>query len=159
MKYNSLSADQFIHLAPLMETFTNITALDLSCNAIQTYQNERACDSMCQLLGNLQHLVRLDLSNNRIKSRLRRTLANIPKPLQYLRLVGCGLNVDDMSYLSQSHHTAGITELDISENSLGQCITEVIRLLLALIPRLQVLELEDTLMTDNVVTPYWRRVC
>ena len=70
-------------------------------------------------------LHRLDLSNNRIKTRLRRVLDSIVRPLTFLRLAGCGLTVTDLIYLSYSHHSTNLVELDISENNLQPCFRQV----------------------------------
>ena len=149
LKYNSLSSEHFISLCPQLEKLTNITALDLSCNCINVYQNDSACDKLSHLLSQLPFLIRLDLSNNRIKSKVRRILSDIQKPLEYLRLVGCGLMIIDITYLSISHHAQGLRELDLSENSLKLSIPQVITLLKAARMNLKVLELEECDLTDG----------
>ena len=148
MKYNSLSSEDFITLCPQLERLTNITALDLSCNCINVYQNDNACDKLSHLLSELPYLIRLDLSNNRIKSKVRRLLSDIQKPLEYLRLVGCGLMIIDITYLSISHHAQCLQELDLSENNLGLSIPQVITLLKTARMNLKVLELEECDLTD-----------
>ena len=149
LKYNSLSSMDFIKLCPLISTFTNITSLDLSCNTINIFQNDTACDEMSKLFRELKNLVRLDLSNNRVKSKVRRVLSVIEKPLQYLKLAACGLALTDMTYLSMSHHTRGLQELDISENGLGLSFGTVLHLLQNIRTKVLVLELEDTSLSDN----------
>jgi Leucine-rich repeat (LRR) protein len=104
---------------------------------------------MTKLFTSLKNLVRLDLSNNRIKSKLRRVLSAIEKPLQYLKLAGCGLALTDLTYLSMSHHTQGLQELDISENGLGLNFGTVLHLLRNIQRQVRVLELEDTSISDN----------
>lgn len=74
-----------------------------------------------QVFTQMPHLHRLDLSNNRIKTRLRRILENIARPLTYLRLAGCGLTVTDIVYLAHSPHATRLVELDLSENTLKPC--------------------------------------
>ena len=148
MKYNSLSSEHFISLCPQLERLTNITALDLSCNCINVYQYDAACDKLSNFLSQLPFLTRLDLSNNRIKSKVRRILSDIQRPLEYLRLVGCGLMVADVTYLSLSHHAQGLRELDLSENSLKLSIPQVITLLKTAKTNLKVLELEECDLTD-----------
>ena len=135
-------------ICPQLEMFTNITALDLSCNCINVYHNDSACDALTDLLSKLCNLVRLDLSNNRIKSKVRRILSDIQKPLEYLRLVGCGLMPMDILYLSVSHHTQALRELDLSENCLASAVRHLTSLLCAVKCRLKVLELEETDLTD-----------
>lgn len=149
LKYNSLSSGDFTKLCPLLRKFTNIISLDLSCNTINIFQNDTACDAMAKLFASLKNLVRLDLSNNRIKSKLRRILSCLEKPLQYLRLAGCGLALTDLIYMSISHNTSCLRELDISENGLGLSIGTVLHLLQNIKSHVCVLELEDTSISDN----------
>lgn len=149
MKYNSITSVDFVKLCPQISQFTNLTALDLSCNTINIFQNDTACDEMGKLFSCLSSLVRLDLSNNRIKSKLRRVLSCLVLPLQYLKLAACGLALTDMTYLSMSHHTAGLQELDISENGLHMSLGTVLHLLRNIQSRVRVLELEDTSISDN----------
>ncbi|XP_045174747.2 leucine-rich repeat-containing protein 14-like [Mercenaria mercenaria] len=153
LKYNSLSSVDFIRLCPLISQFTHITSLDLSCNTINIFQNDTACDEMAKLFTCLKNLVRLDLSNNRIKSKLRRVLSAVEKPLQFLKLVGCGLALTDMTYLAMSHHTSGIQELDISENGLGLSFGTVLHLLRNIKSHICVLELEDVSLSDSQMEP------
>lgn len=149
LKYNSLNSVDFVKMCPLLGKFTSLTALDLSCNTINVFQNDTACDEMAKLFSSLQSLVRLDLSNNRIKSKLRRVLSPLAKPLQFLRVAACGLSLTDMTYLSMSHHTAGLREIDISENGLNVCFGTVLHLLRNIQLHVSVLELEDTSISDN----------
>lgn len=149
LKYNSLSSIDFIRLCPLISLFSGLTSLDLSCNTINIFQNDMAADAMAKLFITLKHLVRLDLSNNRLKSKLRQVLMRLDTPLQYLRVAGCGLATTDLTYLSMSHHTAGLTELDISENGLGSSIGVVLHLLRSIRSRVCVLELEDSAISDS----------
>ncbi|XP_069124209.1 leucine-rich repeat-containing protein 14-like [Argopecten irradians] len=146
LKYNSLTSEDFCKLCPVFERFDKLTALDLSCNSIRN-----ASDRLAHLLSSLPHLVRLDLSNNRIKTRLRQILSNIPSALQYLRLVGCGLSLTDIAYLSVSHHIAGLQELDLSENNLHPAAGNLCKLLKGCRSTLQTLEIEDCKLRDNVM--------
>ena len=148
-KYNSLSSDDFMKLCPQLEQFTNLTTLDLSCNCINVFQNDSACDSMVKLMATLPNLVRLDLSNNRIKSKLRRILSDIQKPLEYLRIVGCSLMLSDLLYLSMSHHTQSLQELDISENNLGSGLRHLTTLLHSIRQNIKILELEESDLNDS----------
>ena len=104
---------------------------------------------MSTLFTHLVNLTRLDLSNNRLKGKLRRLLSQIEKPLEYLRLAGCGLTLSDLTYLAISHHTAGLYELDISENALGNALSALIHLLRGIQLHIQVLEMEDTGLIDE----------
>lgn len=149
LKYNSISSLQFIKLSPQICQFTKLACLDLSCNTINAFQNDSVVDALTNIFKCLKFLIRLDLSNNRLKSKLRRILSCIVKPLEFLRLAGCGLSVDDMTYLSMSHHTAGLRELDISENGLGVCLGTLLHLLRNVKSQLCVLEIEDTSLLDG----------
>ena len=149
LKYNSLNSIHFITLCPVISTFKNITALDLSCNLINLNHNDEACDKMANLFSDLDHLVRLDLSNNRLRGKLRRILTCVTKPLQYLKLTACGLMLTDLTYLAVSHHTDNLEELDVSENHLGNCITALVHLLKNIHKQVCVLELEDVTLLNH----------
>lgn len=149
LKYNSLSSVDFIRLCPPISHFVNLTALDLSCNAINLFQNDLAADAMAKLFIILKHLVRLDLSNNRIKWRLRQILMRIESPLQFLRLAACGLALTDLTYLAMSHHATALQELDLSENGLGQSFGALLHLLKNIKSTVRVLELEDSSLRDE----------
>ena len=136
-------------LCPVVSTFTHITSLDLSCNCINVFQNDSACDQMAQLFDALPLLVRLDLSNNRLKTKLRRVLSHVVKPLQFLRLAGCGLTLLDLTYLKDSHHTQALRELDISENALFHAVDVLCQLLRNVRQQICVLEIEDSGLTDS----------
>ncbi|XP_046362808.1 leucine-rich repeat-containing protein 14-like isoform X1 [Haliotis rufescens] len=149
LKYNSLTIDDIVKLSPAFSTLVNLTALDLSCNSIYFYMSDAATDRLSETFTHMPNLARLDLSNNRIKTKLRRLLSNIPKPLQYLRVAACGLTVSDITYLSVSHHTMGLCELDLSENSLGPACRNLSKLLSALANTLLVFEAEDCGLMDE----------
>lgn len=143
-----MSLTHFVKLCPLLSKFKNITALDLSCNVINLFQSDQACDRMADLFSELPELVRLDISNNVIRGKLRRILTCVAKPLQYLKINACGLTLTDMTYLAVSHHTENLQELDISENGLGNCLTALVHLLKNIQPHVCVLEIEDASLTD-----------
>lgn len=134
-------------MAPVLEKFTNLCALDLSCNSISVYQSDSTADVLQRLLSLLPHLIRLDLSSNRLKYRLRQLLTGIQKPLEHIRLAGCGLTEEDVRYLSQSHHTTAVECLDLSTNTLSD--RSLGRLLEATRGTLSVLELEDIKLDDR----------
>lgn len=151
LKYNSLTCDEFITMEPELRKFQNLTALDLSCNTIHLYQNDPVCERMAETLSLLPRLTRLDLSNNRIKNRLRHILQNMNQSLRYLRLCGCGLTNLDLTYLAHSHHASAIQELDISENTLTGCVRSLSQLFSSAGPSLCVFEAEDTKLNDEVL--------
>ncbi|OWF47983.1 leucine-rich repeat-containing protein 14-like [Mizuhopecten yessoensis] len=148
LKYNALNCEDFCKLSPVLERFNSLIALDLSCNSIR---HKESCDSLAQLLSALPHLIRLDLSNNRVKTRLRQILSNMPSALQYLRLVGCGLALTDIAYLSVSHHMSGLTELDLSENNLQPAAANFSKLLKSCKSMLHTLEIQDCKLRDDSV--------
>lgn len=151
LQYNALTAQDFVKLAPALQTLVSVESLDLSCNSIFFYQNEGCCNATALVFGAMPRLQRLDLSNNRIKTRLRRLLENIALPLTYLRLAGCGLTVTDMTYLAHSQHCANLVELDLSENNLSLCDRQFRDVVTAARSSLCVLEIEDcTLNCANV---------
>ncbi|XP_060071356.1 leucine-rich repeat-containing protein 14-like [Ylistrum balloti] len=148
LKYNALNCEDFCRLSPVLERFNGLTALDLSCNSIR---HKDSCDSLAQLLSALPHLIRLDLSNNRVKTRLRQILSNMPSTLQYLRLVACGLAFTDIAYLSVSHHISGLEELDLSENNLQPAAANISKLLRGCKSTLHTLEMEDCKLRDDTM--------
>lgn len=151
LKYNSLTCDEFIKMEPELRRFENLTALDLSCNTIHLYQNDTVCERMSETLSLLPQLTRLDLSNNRIKNRLRHILQNMNQSLRYLRLCGCGLTNLDLTYLAHSHHAPALQEVDISENTLTACTRSLGQFFCEAGSSLCVFEAEDTKLTDEVL--------
>ncbi|KAK3601809.1 hypothetical protein CHS0354_041726 [Potamilus streckersoni] len=149
LKYNHLTCDNFRELAPILKTYTNLTALDLSCNKINIFYSDSTSTIMADMFQNMEFLIRLDLSNNRIKSKVSRLLTKLKRPLMYLRLCGCGLTKNDIEYLSKSHHASALQEVDLSENSLGQSIQHLVVFLQNMKLTLHVLELEESVLSDN----------
>lgn len=151
LQYNSLTAHDFVKIAPALEKLVCLEALDLSCNTIFFHQHEGACCAIAQVFAHMPRLHRLDLSNNRIKTRLRRLLENISQPLTYLRMVGCGLTVTDLTYLTHSPHCSRLTELDLSENNLRQCERQFRDVIFASRTSLCVLEMENCSLDGEFV--------
>lgn len=143
LQYNALTAHNFVRLAPALKTLVNLESLDLACNSIYFYQHEAACIAASQVFEALPRLHRLDLSNNRIKTRLRRLLEGIARPLTYLRLAACSLTVTDLVYLSHSIHRTQLRELDLSENNLSLCDRQLKEVIGGSRSTLCILELED----------------
>ncbi|XP_076442756.1 leucine-rich repeat-containing protein 14-like isoform X3 [Babylonia areolata] len=142
LQYNALTVLCLVKMAPTLKTLVSLESLDLSCNSI-VFQSEAACQAAADVFAAMPRLHRLDLSNNRIKTRLRRLLDPIQRPLTFLRLAGCSLTVTDLVYLSHSQHSGRLEELDLSENNLTACCTPLKEVLLASCRTLCVLELED----------------
>lgn len=148
LKYNSLGAYDYIRLSPVIETLTNIVSLDISCNGLSFYSSTDLCDSFASSMAKLNHLQRLDLSSSRIRTKLGQLLRLIPCGLTFLRLVGCCLAVSDITYLSLSHHSGTLSELELCDNDLSQCTSQLSRLLSQGQHNLLSLELEYCRLTD-----------
>lgn len=125
-----------------MSQLRNLKALDLSCNLIDYRQNPDSSRQMADVLGNLVHLSRLDLSGSPLGGCLSSLLATISMPLQYLSLHSCGLLDSDLFYLSNSKHIL-VEHLDLSENRLTRFSDALIVLLKRCAANLYVLELDD----------------
>lgn len=149
MKYNSINCESFCNLAPTLEKFTNLCALDLSCNSITVYQSDSTTEVLGKTLSSLPNLSRLDLSSNRLKYKLRQLISGTQQPLQHLRLAGCGLTESDIRYLSISHHTKALQHIDLGGNTLTLCCGSLGRLLEEVKSTLLVLELEDSKLDDG----------
>jgi hypothetical protein len=105
-------------------------------------QNPESSRQMAQVLGDLKHLNRLDLSGSPLGGCLQTLLSPIKKPLQYLSLHSCGLLDSDLFYLTNSIHTL-VEHLDLSENRLTRFSDALIVLLKKCSSSLFVLELDD----------------
>lgn len=153
LQFNSLGEHGILHLVDSISRLTNLTALDLSCNGIQFFHHQGSCDRVAEMLTSLPKLTRLDLSNNRVKTRLRQLVANLSQPLEYLAVAGCCLTVSDVTYLSLSHHTSGLRELDLSDNwCVGENCRTLINLLSKLADKIMVLELQNCNLADSQAT-------
>lgn len=138
-----MTSQDFVKLAPALKSLVVLESLDLSCNSIYFYESEDICNAAAEVFSCMPRLHRLDLSNNRIKTRLRRLLQGLALPLTYLRLAGCGLTVTDMTYLANSIHCLKLIELDLSENNLRQCDRQFRDIITKARSSLCVLEVED----------------
>lgn len=137
-------------LGPGIQRFTKLTSLDLSCNNI-ALSHDVTCSLLAETLAALPELKRLDLSNNRLKHKIRAILSGVQNPLEYIKVCACGLGDLDIQYLSRCHHLMALRELDISENCLGRHSFDVQRLLRALSANIMVLEMEDC----DIDEPLW----
>ena len=120
-----------------------LTALDLSCNNFKLALNHQVCDLLADTLGSMTALRRLDLSNNRLKGHLHCLFSKLNGPMEMLRLCACGLNTDDITYLTHANHCRFVLELDLSENYFGGNGQQLATLLLSVSQRLAIVELED----------------
>lgn len=151
LQYNALNSGDFVEIASALKGLVCLESLDLSCNSIFFHQHEEACKAAAEVFAAMPKLKRLDLSNNRIKTRLRRLLEAVVQPLTSLRLAGCGLTVTDLLYLSHSHHSSYLEALDLSENNLKLCERQIRGILSATQSCLQLLELEHCSLNDQMV--------
>jgi Ran GTPase-activating protein (RanGAP) involved in mRNA processing and transport len=142
LQYNSITEESIKDIIPLLSQLRNLRALDLSCNLIDYRQNPESSRQMADMLGELPHLNRLDLSGSPLGGCLFILLSAIKKPLQYLSLHSCGLLDVDLNYLATSMHTQ-VEHLDLSENRLTRFSDSLISLLKKCSPNLCVLELDD----------------
>ncbi|GFN98917.1 leucine-rich repeat-containing protein 14 [Plakobranchus ocellatus] len=121
LKYNSLRNTDFVRMAPVVQSLTQLTSLDLSCNHLNLVDNAPMATVVRQTLSTLSQLERLDISNSRLKNKLSVVLGGLSGHLKHLRLSGCGLTPLDLSGLVRlvqtNKHT--LEELDLSENRLG----------------------------------------
>lgn len=141
----------FVRLAPVLQSFTSLTALDLSCNYINLHDNESMAVIMKQAFSTLSKLERLDLSNNRLKNKLCSVLLGITHPLKHLRLAACGLTMLDITALAMFPFLESMEELDLSENNLSPCHFPIIPVLAKVSNSIKVLEFQECGITDEVM--------
>ncbi|ESP03776.1 hypothetical protein LOTGIDRAFT_230103 [Lottia gigantea] len=149
LHYNSLTCDDFVTLIPSLKNLSNLTSIDLACNNMNFSTNVTSSMHIAECLGSLPKLVRLDLSNNRVKCLLRQLLCQVTQPLQYLRLASCALRLNDVTYLSLSHHAHGLQELCLGSNGLNGMTDELRKLFKAVKSTLKILDIEDCSMLDQ----------
>lgn len=142
LQYNSITEESIKDIIPLLSQLTNLKALDLSCNLIDYRQNPESTFQMSEVLGQLVHLNRLDLSGNPLGGCLTILLNDLKKPLKYLSLHKCGLLDRDLFYLANSIHIS-VEHLDLSDNRLTRFSDALIVLLKRCSSTLYVLELDD----------------
>ena len=152
MQYNALCCQGFTVLAPVLMNLQALQGLDLSCNNINMYSNHEVAELLGECLGNLPNLCRLNLSNNRVKNKLRVILTRMHKPLKHLKLTGCGISDIDLHYLSTSPHAKSLEALDLSENNLGKCFEHLCNLLNSAGKNLAILETEDCSLDQSHFT-------
>ena len=161
LQFNGLCNNVLSILVPAIQRLKQLQALDISCNSINLGSEgseEQATQYMVTMLSSLPNLCRLDLSNNRTKSKLSRLLSGIPKPLEYLKLCGCGLSESDLRYLRDSKHAKSLRELDISGNSLNRLFPLVLDLLSALQSTLCIFEMEECALSSQSMDEFFQSV-
>jgi len=161
LQFNGLCNDALSILVPSIQRLKQLRALDISCNSINLGPDgseEQATQYMVTMLSSLPNLRRLDLSNNRTKSKLSRLLSGLPKQLEYLKLCGCGLSESDLRYLKDSHHANSLRELDISGNNLSRLFPQVLSLLTALQNTLCILEMEECELDNQCMDEFFQSI-
>ena len=150
LAYNSIGQEGLVIVAPALQRFTNLVALDISSNNINL-TNPNTASLFTITLQSLTSLKRLDLSNNRTKNMLHSVLAGI-QPLEYLRLCGCVVSESDLAFLKSSQHAQSLQSLDLSENSFSgnAVLFELLRSLSS--EQLSVLELENCRLRDDEIS-------
>lgn len=139
MRYNRLGCKELRLLAPNLRKFTSLTVLDLSWNEINLVDSPDSADVLGGTLAQLHLLTRLNLSMNRLKNQLRSVLSKMSASLTHLHLGHCGLDVNDLAFLSESQHVSTLKVLDISYNNIGKHFEQFLLLLSALERHLSVL--------------------
>jgi len=122
----------------LADSFGQITTLDLSYNAINLNGSLSTSLILCDFLGKLRSLTRLDLSGNRLTNSLPVLLSHTPQ-LLYLNVTGTQLRTGDISYLSQ---VTSLLHLDLSSCGLSNKLNALLGVFGAL-TGLQILEMVD----------------
>lgn len=143
LPYNTIGSKGVVILSPVIQKFSQLTALDFSCNAINLLQHPSACKALGKTLSYLVLLERLDLSNNRLSGQLPFILSSLKTGLRYLKISACLLVDNDIKYLKSSHHITTLEELDISENTLSKAFPHLLCLIVSLADSLIFLELQD----------------
>ncbi|KAK7091562.1 leucine-rich repeat-containing protein 14-like [Littorina saxatilis] len=152
----------FKYVAPTLYKFKNLQAIELQdCNIYlqngKTRSKTEVRKALCNFLSEFPLLVRLDLSFNFLFGCLGEVLASVSRPLQYLGLRGCDLNVSDLEALAKSKHAASLRELNLSKLNLGalhyyleersQAMKTMVSILQSF-PRLAVLNLSQNNLPD-----------
>lgn len=157
--------------------FHYIESLDLSYNSINLTYNATLLETFTNALSSLNHLKRLDLSNNRLTDCLTTILSKVGKMyvqrhsesissirsegkrkipmsepshgLEYLNISSCKLCERDLAYLSNSHHITALKELDIGQNNMCLFVESVVKLLRAMRRTIYILDMEECYFTEE----------
>ncbi|XP_028289417.1 leucine-rich repeat-containing protein 14 [Parambassis ranga] len=154
IRYSNLGVAGLAELLPLLSTFPALNSLRLHyCNLdFRRDSQEETLRELSQGLANLQELRRLSLTALRLPGQLRVLLSSLPQPLEILELPYLSLSPADLAYLSCSHHTATLQQLDLSENRLDEnTLTSIRRLLSQASSTLQHLSLSGCGLTDGLL--------
>ncbi|KAK5849556.1 hypothetical protein PBY51_013883 [Eleginops maclovinus] len=156
VRYSNIGVAGLAELLPLLSSFPALSSLRLHyCNLDlrreQPDQGE-ALKELSEGLKQLQELRRLSLTALRLPGQLRVLLSSLPQPLEILELPYLSLSPADLSYLSCSHHTPTLQQLDLSENRLDEdTLSSIRRLLSQASGSLLHLSLSGCGLTDNLL--------
>ena len=118
MDFNRLENQGLLGVVPALSRFSNIQALSLTYNLINTTRDLDIAQLTARAFSNLTSLQRLGMSQNVLTGSLRVLLEPFTKPLSCLYLCECRLSPADISYLAHSIHAKNLKELVISSNNL-----------------------------------------
>lgn len=116
----SMEEGNFKTFAPTLYKFQNLQAIELQdCNIYlqngRTRSKTEDRKALCTFLGSFPLLCRLDLGYNYLQGCLGEVLEAVRRPLHFLSLRGCDLNVADLEALAGSKHAPELLELNLSK--------------------------------------------
>lgn len=116
----SMEEGNFKTFAPTLYKFQNLQAIELQdCNIYlqngRTRSKTEDRKALCTFLASFPLLCRLDLGYNYLQGCLGEVLDSIFRPLHFLSLRGCDLNVADLEALAASKHAPELLELNLSK--------------------------------------------
>eukprot|EP00095_Tigriopus_kingsejongensis_P011733 maker-scaffold1715_size30251-snap-gene-0.7 protein:Tk11733 transcript:maker-scaffold1715_size30251-snap-gene-0.7-mRNA-1 annotation:"hypothetical protein CAPTEDRAFT_190719" len=114
-----------------LSSFTHLLTLDLSCGKLWLNMGPTAPALLAlkRILQNLPMVQVLNLSNSKIEGSVADLLADPAFTLESLYLKNCGLDVNDLLYLTKSRHAHSIRELSLGDNPLGKNMESVLDLI------------------------------
>lgn len=156
VRYSNLGVAGLAELLPLLSNFPALKSLRLHyCNLDFRRDHpgqEEALRALSQGLAKLQGLRRLSLTALRLPGQLRVLLSSLPQPLEILELPYLSLSPADLAYLSCSHHSSSLKQLDLSENTLdGNTLPSIRRLFSQASSSLEHLSLSGCGLTDSLL--------
>lgn len=156
VRYSNLGVAGLAELLPLLSNFPVLKSLRLHyCNLDFRRDHpgqEEALRALSQGLAKLQGLRRLSLTALRLPGQLRVLLSSLPQPLEILELPYLSLSPADLAYLSCSHHSSSLKQLDLSENTLdGNTLPSIRRLFSQASSSLEHLSLSGCGLTDSLL--------
>lgn len=155
MQYNAISNEGLHVLCPVLESFTNLTAVDLSNNPIvlstPSGGPHHTVDILAGAFSAMPRLSRLNLGGVRLSRCLCHVLERISGPLSALRLANCDLHPSDVDWLSRSPLTSRLEEMDLGSNDLSACAMSIVALVVHVAGTLMTVDMTDTGLNGAVV--------